>query len=716
MARLRAAATSPVERFFQFSVLGFVASGYLAVVGSGFLDFPTTLLMATALVIRTLYAAGVLYYRIPPRVVTFATIAYVAVYAMDNAWISRSFAPATVHLIFFLAIVKLLTATTARDYFFLKLVAFLELLTACVLSSRLNFFLFLTVFLVVGVATFTSSEIRRSSLNRSTVMRAPVARGLARQLMVGSVLVSFAILILTGGLFFVLPRTARAAFHNLVSSRFHIPGFADSVTLGQIGEIKRSDSPVMHVRMDDAADLRFPLKWRGAALNEFDGRRWYNLHGFEEDLRPDRGGELRLVESRRRNHLSRRISYSVHLKEIASNVLFFAGRPEFMRIDAPLILRSWSGNYRFIYREPGAVAYEVVSAIDTIDGENENDPDTALAFESRPLYLRLPQIDPRISALAHSIVESHSGELSAARAIERYLRTTYGYTLDLPTTEPRDPLANFLFERRKGHCEYFASAMAVMLRTAGIPSRIVTGFGPGVYNPVSGWRIIRASDAHSWVEAYLPLHGWTTFDPTPPDPNPPGTSFWARIAFYLDAADTFWQDWVLNYNLDRQVQLASRVGETGERIRSSWFENIGRTLAKWKTGLVRFFETYGVILVCCVVGVVLIWRFGKDFRAWFVARGRVRKVSRGEARASDATLLYSRMLKLLKNRGIEKPAWLTPLEFARVIPEQELSLLVQDFTDAYNQLRFGGGIEAAPRMMRIIDRLGHRLGDRLGHR
>ena len=83
-------------------------------------------------------------------------------------------------------------------------------------------------------------------------------------------------------------------------------------------------------------------------------------------------------------------------------------------------------------------------------------------------------------------------------------------------------------------------------------------------------------------------------------------------------------------------------------------------------------------------------------------------MSRGEARPSDATLLYSRMLKLLKNRGIEKPAWLTPLEFARVLPEPELSLLVQDFTDAYNELRFGGGVDAAPRMMRIMGRLGHR--------
>ena len=206
----------------------------------------------------------------------------------------------------------------------------------------------------------------------------------------------------------------------------------------------------------------------------------------------------------------------------------------------------------------------------------------------------------------------------------------------------------------------------------------------------------------------MPVHGWTTFDPTPPDPNPPGSSLFSRIGFYLDAADTFWQDWVLNYNLDRQILLASRVGESGERLRLNWFDNLGFTVSNWKHGVADFGESYGVLIVCAVVITMLVRRFGKDIRTWFEARRRVMKVGRGEARASDATLLYSRMLKLLKARGIEKPAWLTPLEFARVIPEPELSTLVQDFTDAYNDLRFGADVKAAPRMMRVIDRLGHR--------
>ena len=124
---------------------------------------------------------------------------------------------------------------------------------------------------------------------------------------------------------------------------------------------------------------------------------------------------------------------------------------------------------------------------------------------------------------------------------------------------------NFLFNRRKGHCEYFASSMAVMVRTLGIPSRVVTGFQSGVFNPVSGQQLIRASDAHSWVEVWIPNRGWTVFDPTPPDYSLHRPSLFSQLSLYLDAAEVFWQEWVLNYSLDHQLVLAARMEDPGER-------------------------------------------------------------------------------------------------------------------------------------------------------
>src|SRR5258708_3559379 len=162
-------AVSPVERFFEFSLLGLLASGFLGVVGSGYLDMPTILFTAAAIIVRALIVAGLVRFKLPAGVVTAITLAYVGFYPIDYFFISGpTFVPAAVHLVFFVAVIKILTASTNRDYFLLKIIAFLELLAACVLSERVNFFVFLLFFLILGVATFASGEIRQSRQRRIT--------------------------------------------------------------------------------------------------------------------------------------------------------------------------------------------------------------------------------------------------------------------------------------------------------------------------------------------------------------------------------------------------------------------------------------------------------------------------------------------------------------------------------------------------------------------
>jgi hypothetical protein len=247
--------------------------------------------------------------------------------------------------------------------------------------------------------------------------------------------------------------------------------------------------------------------------------------------------------------------------------------------------------------------------------------------------------------------------------------------------------------------------MAVMLRAVDIPSRVVTGFQSGVYNPISGSQLIRTSDAHSWVEAWVPRRGWVTFDPTPPDPNPLRMSLWTRLGFYTDAAEVFWQDWVVNYNLDRQLRLATKVGQSSRHVGLNWFDRLGLAGPRWWSALYGFAKSYAIWLSSVAVLALLGIFFGKYTWHWWNNRQRVLKAQRGEAEASDATLLYHRMLKVLKRRGIEKPVWLTPCEFARVLGEPEVALLVEDLTSAYNELRFGGRAEAAGRMVVLLERL-----------
>src|SRR5258706_13569312 len=454
-------AVSPVERFFEFSLLGLLASGFLAVVASVFRDMPAMLSPAVALILRPLIVPVLVRLTFPPGVVTPFTLAYVVFYPIDYFFISGpSFFPAAVHLVFFVAVIKILTAHTNRDYFLLKIIAFLELLAACVLSERVNFFIFLLFFLILGVATFASGEIRQSRQRRNTVARTS-ARGLSLRLAAVAIFVSLAILVITAGLFFFLPRTARAAFQHLTSPRFHLAGFSNRVTLGEIGEIKNETKPVIHVKMDKLEDRGMALKWRGAALSEFDGRTWSNPPTQSEILRPDRVGQLVLEHFAPGG--SRHISYAVHLEEMASDALFFAGTAEYLRI-VSTVFRNSLDNYRVRFSDSHNLSYQVYSRVEPPLRENDASVEfiEPLRQEWRSVYLRLPNhVDGRIGKLARDIVGVERSPAKQARLVENYLRSNYGYTLELPQAEPADPLAFFLLHAKKGHCEYFSYSMAV---------------------------------------------------------------------------------------------------------------------------------------------------------------------------------------------------------------------------------------------------------------
>ncbi|MDZ4797481.1 MAG: DUF3488 and transglutaminase-like domain-containing protein [Bryobacteraceae bacterium] len=706
MRRSAGWATQPVEQFFQFSLLGLLATGFFALVASGSLDLVSIVFTGAGLVLRLLLLT-VVKVDLNGRWVVAATLGYCGFYPLDVLYLTQDFVTATVHLICFLAVVRVLTARTNRDYLFVKLIAFLELLAATLLSASIGFFVFLTLFLIFGVATFCCSEIRRAGSQDSpqVLLGATSKAGFGRRLASLTALMTVSIVLMTGGLFFLLPRTARAAFRSLVSERYHLPGFSGEVTLGQLGELKQESTAVLHARIA-APDERLSLKWRGAALSQFDGLRWYNPpggHGLER-IRINAGPTI-LVDDWQRRRPGQRISYEVRVGPVDTDALFFAGVPELLQVD----------DLPFVYRVPGD-SYRTGRG--TIEGRNYRAighlerPETELQSaarideQTRNEHLLLPgSTDKRILALARERATGATPQ-ERARALERWLRTEFGYTTELPRQKVADPLAYFLFERRKGHCEYFASAMAVMLRAVNIPSRVVTGFQSGTFNPMTGWHVIRASDAHSWVEAWMPGSGWTTFDPTPPDlRSPQGAALlWSRMMLFLDAADTVWRDWILNYNLDSQIDLVSRVerrsrllgtgAKFGEDLQSAF-----QSAAKWSGQAIL----YGG--VAAAFGLVL-WLAGPVIRDQFRNRRQAARVSRGKVVPSDAAVLYTRMLKVLRRRGLEKPAWLTPAEFARIVPSTSPdATLVSQITSEYNELRYGGKAEAGPRMIQLIQEL-----------
>jgi transglutaminase-like putative cysteine protease len=696
---------SSVERFFQFSLLGLVASGYLAVAGSGYLDTPTIALTAAGLLFRGLLIWGVVRLDLSDRTVTLITLGYTGFFPLDYFLLSREFLSATVHLVFFLAVMKILTAKTNRDYLYTAAIAVVELLAAALLSTDFNFFVFLALYLLFAVAALTSGEIRRSTRQAAATARSGLRRFYPR-LALHSVLVTLGILSLTAGLFFLLPRTAEAALSRLISHRFYLPGFSSQVTLGEIGEIKTASRPVMHIRIF-SSQTPGGLKWRGGALAEFDGKRWSERGGASQIVPVENGrAELEPPVYRRPG---RHINYHVDLDAFGTDAIFFAGEPEMVELRYSFLFRTAGGSYRIGHQSPQGLHYDAYSRL-------EDAPETApapypapiLPLRARSDYLELPPLDPRIPELARSMTAGAATDLERARAMERGLRADYGYTLELPDHEVADPLAYFLFTRKKGHCEYFASAMAVMLRTVGIPARLATGFQSGVYNPITDLWLVRASDAHAWVEAWIPGHGWTTFDPTPPVPHGGGWALLARIGLYLDAAETFWQEWVVSYDISRQGALADHLEQGARRVGIRWFDSLSGLDWNWPLRAAAWFRRYGAgIPIVLALGAAM-WVLGPRLVRLLRIRSRVERVRRGEATVGDATLLYERMLDLLKRRGYQKPTWFTPAEFAGSLPASQLGTAVTEFTIEYNALRFGRRTEVAPRLSMLLDELERR--------
>ena len=686
---------------FEVSLLGMLVSGYLAVLGSGVLDPPSAVIAGAALALRTLQLAGIGRITIPPKWVTIATAAYMAFYAADYFLLSRDFIQATVHLVLFVAVVKVLTAETRRDFFFLKVIAFLELLAASLLSTNLTFFVFLVAFVVATVATFASSELLRPWEAPKVVTRGVTS--FPRRFALLTLFSAVGILVLTAGLFFVLPRTARAALEKLAPANTRLGGIATEVNIGQTGEIRPKSTAVLHVKYESASPSR-PLKFRGIALGEFNGWKWYNSPVTGHVLRPERG-LFKLASDDQLRRPGKRLTYQVSARGITMEQLYLAGKPEYVQVRGMLLWEMPTGGYHLQWAEPEGLRYIAYSYLE--DSHSPPLPATPKLSESeRNFYLRLPPVDPRVAKLTSDETAGLKSDADKARALERYLQTQFSYSLEPLEKQVDDPLEYFLCERKKGHCEYFASALAVMLRLQWIPSRVVTGFEGGTLNPVSGWHVIRASDAHSWVEAWIPGKGWVEFDPTPADNSALASPrLWTRALMLVDAAETFWQDWVVGYDLDRQVTLAIEVERTSRNVRWNGLERAWQNLRKFASAPLDWSPANTIAVLLATGAAVVCWLIGPLALARLKALRRWRRVARGESFASDAELLYRDLLQVLHKRGVEKPTWLTPLEFCATLGDSPLASPVREFTLGYYEFRFGGAAERAPQLAALLDRI-----------
>jgi hypothetical protein len=663
-----------VEGFFQFSLLGLVATSCCALASSGYLDRLALLLILAGLIVRAVNIAGILKFEPSPTVISIAVTACIALIPLDFYFISGVFLTSIVHGVCFLTVIKVLTAQASRDYLYTGAISLLALIAAAFLSAQPAFFGWLLLYVVFAIGVLTSAEIR-SELGRHPQPAPAPKAGIVWRLAAVACGATAGILLTTAIIFLLIPRTARAAA-RLLPNTPRLTGFSNRIDLGGLGKIARDTRAVMHIS-SPTGPLPPDLKWRGAALSLFDGRSWSEparrMRPIEAAPSPAvLAGRLQL--SRRDGH---RLLYRVDIRNADTGTLFVAGVPEFINIDVPVLYVNREAAIHVPPQFRETLRYDVSAHF--------GDPlPQALTNAERNRYLQFPPLDPRIGALARQWSAAGSN-MDRAQRIERHLQREFKYKLDGPPYPVADPLADFLFVRKEGYCEYFASAMAVMLRSIGIPSRVATGFQSGYFNDVSGLNVVRASDAHAWVEAWIetsPVESgtegaWITFDPTPPASSSPAVL--SRLDMMFDALDNTWRDWVISYDLSHQVLMAAGLEDAIRRFRRA--PNFGNAIL------------YGLLSIGAAGALAF---FGPRLWRRLYRRKRIRKLGQKNGSPAEATAVYEQMMRRLARQGIHKPASLTPNEFAANLPDLEA------FTDLYNAVRFGGNVSETPRLALLL--------------
>jgi len=710
----------PAERFFRISLFLLLLTSLLTLISTGKIDIFTSL----AAVFAVLYRAKRWWQGHDPelkaRTATFLVLCYLLFFPVDMFFLSRSLAAnspnpplfaaliSAVHFLLFILLVRLYSARTDRDVHFLIMLAFAAVLASAVLTVDTAFLFLFCLFLAFAISTYTGLELRRGAagaLLPPLSVQPERERKLARALTGAVASASAGALLLGTVLFFFFPRFGAGYLGKTSFNPALLSGFSDEVELGQIGEIKKSSAVVMRVETGKA--VGYPaLRWRGNALSTFDGRRWTSALHEPDKLEATVDGWIPLRQRPKPGELRGEIlEFTVLQEPMATDALFVPGNPLMMRGNFTGEAGGVSRRHMYVFRDAAgsllnpfhnyvAVRYTGISQLPLFDRARLRAAGTAYPDDIRGTYLQLPpEIDQRIPRLAKSASEGALTPYDQAVALENFLRTKYSYTLNLTKAPSGDPLAHFLFETRAGHCEYFASAMTVMLRTLGIPAREVNGFLPGEYNDLGGDYIVRASDAHSWVEAYFPGNGWIVFDPTPAAPVA-AVSFLSKLSQFADWAELTWNDWVIGYDFAHQTALAQTVqmrSRNWRQLAANWLARKQRhfkdLLGAWQ---LRHKEL-GLVLPLLLVALLLVLRYGRlaalfeRLRLVFALGGE----KRATARVLMASRLYQEMLYLMGRHGYQRAETQTAFEFAALVKKPGLSASVSEFTQLYAEARFG---------------------------
>jgi transglutaminase-like putative cysteine protease len=382
------------------------------------------------------------------------------------------------------------------------------------------------------------------------------------------------------------------------------------------------------------------------------------------------------------------------LETLDTAVLFAAPFAELVSGDFLEIQADAMGGLRLPVSPASRIRYSVISqapqlAADERIASAQDYPDAILAH-----YLQVPMASQHVADLARRVSREATTPFERTLAIQQHLLKNYSYSLEADTATLSHPLEEFLFTRKTGYCEHYATAMVVMLRTVGIPARLVTGFLATEWNEYGGYFTVRQRDAHAWVEVYFPRSGWITMDPTPTVSAAVSTSRWAPLTRFGESVRLQWDRLFVRYSVKDQLAVVYGVREGTDALRervSRWASLLSAPIDQTFSRLLHMVRAFHLGMLELVVGAIVI---GLAL-SLLILRDRIALWATTHLPTSHPQLvivqLYTRMLRTMERHGVSKPPAATASEFARLVEHKWKAAgpIVANVTALYHQGRFG---------------------------
>ncbi|MBI2411590.1 MAG: DUF3488 domain-containing protein [Deltaproteobacteria bacterium] len=576
-----------------------------------------------------------------------------AFFVADYLAFSGSLVVAASRFLTILLVLKLFDLNRNRDFVIAYAIVFFQILSAAASTVSPLFLLILSLFIIGAIWAMILFNMKRDYQEVHPTEKAFPKVAFGGPFFAYVIGASVFSITVTFMLFFIMPRMEFGFLQSKSLNTVKVSGFSDRVDLGTIGPVKEDPTIVMRVGMDPKARPAGLVYFRGMTLESYDGKGWVKAVKDETLVRRDTGGVFNFERLE-----GKVVEQSVLLEPLDTDVLFAAGNP--VSVEGPFqnVWLDRSGTMRLPSPPYSRIQYRASSVLSPV----RKDLSTPLPQYGDTSHLDGSPEGERIKALAESVADGANGARDKAEAIQAHLKKNYSYTLNPKPGAGLSPLDDFLFNSRQGYCEHYATAMAIMLRSNSIPSRIVTGFLNGEWNELGSYYIVRQQDAHSWVEAFIADEGWVRFDPTPEA----GVSLYrpSTVSLYMDLLRWRWNRYIIQFSLDDQRQMAIRFEGVGAGV----FEGLKGALSKKTTEGAASPLALGAVVAVLLISLI----------AWRVyTRKKVR---------TRMPHFYAEMLRTLKRKGLSKGPTETPLEFAERTGIAE----VKDITLALHIERYGG--------------------------